>query len=716
MPVLDLSDNTLLVAEGAVVEIQDPRDVHRCNDCRLLFRAIREGENLPRFEAVLCRMHAGRRLPDGRRIDIVDAKLAFPHAAYGRKVLQGTATYEDGIQEEWRIRVDPLSMRFEWIRQPEDPSTCLYYRLLVPSQHNTLELWHTGKGQEIAAGGIERTHAHRDALDAVDETELLFYSVFPKNCFRIERPQGGDAHIRRTELVRSPLPGEPESYRDDRGMVREPVWEVIWEGGEGAMAFLNGTWGVVAAVNDLAGRRACPPSDATLDFGPFYAQMYLGCLPLNIQDIKPGLLTARSSVLAREEEPAEASTRETAWASEFLYLANPEVARSLLRTQLERASRSGVPTDPRWPVSAMTDDAVAELLIMAGRYFAIERDREFARANLELWRRCATYLLGLRPQDDALPITTRTWDAQGVLIGKEPYFTALCYAGLLRLGYIEEALDNMALAARWRREAEAIQEAALTPYQYGGLWHPERGVFINHHDYRDPAETGPRRENWQPGRRLQTATPWADFALYENVVPFWLGLVEDWQLIETAYDWIDGNFTYASGRGGPKFPPYMCDTFTALLDVCVRLKHGIQNTEFLLQSVIEHALDSGVPLSQAPFGGHVSVSPNDFAELTTAARRLPAGRLLDNSPYFGLVLHLHYGLDYAKQGWYIGVPRPLGNYPLTRVTNLRHERATYSVTWHGRGKVRRVTIDGKIHRSLWLDLNEGRHEVVVELG
>ena len=716
MPFLDMSDNTLLVVEGAAVEIQDPRDVHRCTDCRLLFRAVRQEDEVLRFQGILCRIIAGRYLPDGTRVEVERADLAFPHAAYGRRVLQGPAYYADGVTEEWRIRVDTLSMRFEWIRQPDDPSVRVFFRVIVPSQKNTLELWQTGQGRQIVGGGLETTTSHCDTLELTDETELLFYSVYPKNCFRMELPLGGDLRLARTTLDREPLPGEPPDSIDASGHVNEPVWEALWEGREGAVCFFNGSWGLISTVNDFVGRRACPPADATLDFGPFYSQMYLGCVPLNVVRDRPGDLAVRPSVLATDAHPMGQLSRDIAWSCEFLYLAAPDLARALLAGQLERTGRDAVREGKDWPASSLSDDAVAEVLLMAGRYFILERSRDFARAHLEEWRRCAEHLLALRPQDDPLPVTTRTWEAQGQLVGKEPYLTALCYAGLLRLAYIEEALDNFPYASRWRREAIAMQEAALTPYQYGGLWHPERGVFINHHDYRHPAEVAPRKENWQPVTRQHTSTPWADFAYYENVVPFWLELVDDVQLIETAYDWIDGHFSYARGRGGPKYPPYMCDTFMTLLDVCVRLKHGIQNSEFLLQSIIEHALDSGLPLTQAPFGGHVSVSPNDFAELTGASRRLPAGRLLDNSPYFGLVLHLHYGLDYAKQGWYIGMPRPLSNYPMTRVTNLRHENATYAVTWHGRGKVKRVTVDGKVHRSSWLDLTEGRHEAVVELG
>ncbi len=716
MPYLDLSDNTLLVVERGAVEIHDARDVHQCNDCRLLFRSVQQEGKTPHFEGILCQLFAGRRLPDGTVTEVEWVSMDFPHAAYGRKVLQGTAAYADGFQEEWRIRVDPLSMRFEWVRQPDDPDTQLVFRVVVPSQSQTLEAWHTGKGRQIVFGGTAPCTDRLPQLESADETELLFYSVFPKNCFRLERPSGGDARIEHTAWVREPAPGEPDSGRDTSGRVHEPVWEAFWEGRAGAMVFLNCSWGATAVASDFVGRRACLFSDATLDFGPFYAQMYLGCLPLNITGATHTEVRARGSVLTEDAAAPPASPREIAWSSEFLYLVEPAATQGLLRAQLNDAFRADSVKDPAWPAAHMNDDAVAELLMMAGRCFSLDRDEICARADLEPMRRCAEYLLSLRPHDEPLPVTARTWDAQGILIGKEPYFTALCYAALNRLAFIEEAIGQFSYAARWRREAEALQQAALTSYEYGGLWHPERGIFINHLDYREPAEIGPRRQNWQTGRRVRTGTPWTDFALYENVVPFWLGLVENPELIETAYDWIDSQCTYARGRAAPKYPPYLCDTFMTLLDVCVRLRHDIPHAATLLHAVLEHALDSSIPLTQAPFGGHVPVSPNDFSELTAAARRLPAGRLLDNSPYFGIVLHLHYGLDYGKQGWHIGVPRPIDNYPLTRVLNLRHEHAVYAVTWRGRGKVKHISIDGRPHRSAWLDLTEGRHEVLVELG
>lgn len=718
---LDLSENTVLAVVSPVIELHDPRDVHRCNDCRLFFRVQEESGQPPAFVGVLCRIHAGRVLEDGRYEEVESVSVDFPHAAYGRKVVAGSARYADGTQEEWRLRADPVSMRFEWTRQPDFTAGELVYRLLVPRQPNTPEYWHSGRGRQIARGGLmESLEPVVDLLESEDETELLFLSPHPRNCFRIEQPAGGAVRIRCTVLERAPLPGEPAWGKNAAGRVLEPVWETVWPVRAGAIAYFNGAWGVNAAARGFEGRRRVECVDATHDFGPFFTQMFLHCLPLNLTRTETDRLAPRQAVLADDGADQPATAREIIWACEFLYLAAPDVAGGLLRNTVADLLDGGSVDHEDGPRPAMSDDAVAETLLGAGRYYVLTNDEAFVGRLLPGLRRCAEHLLALRRPGEPLPVTTRTWEAQGALAGTEPYFTALCFAGLNRLAYIEERLGDPARATQWRHEAAAMQEAALMPYRYGGLWHPERGIFINHLDCREPAARGPRPRNWTPVRAGTAAgappVPWLDVALYENVVPFWLGLAEDPQMVEAAYEYIDGHYAYARGRGGADFPPYLIDTFVALLDVCVRHRYNIRGADHLLHAILAHAFDSGAPLTRAPFGGHVSVSPNDYTELSDHARRLPAGMLLENSPYFGLVVNQHYGLDYSHRGWHIGMPVPLPNYPFTRVTNLRHGNAAYAVTWQGRGKVKRILLDGKPHRSAWLEQREGQHEVIVQLG
>jgi len=99
-----------------------------------------------------------------------------------------------------------------------------------------------------------------------------------------------------------------------------------------------------------------------------------------------------------------------------------------------------------------------------------------------------------------------------------------------------------------------------------------------------------------------------------------------------------------------------------------------------------------------------------------AARRAPVANFADAAPYIGIVIALHYGLNYTSQGWVMSTPKPLINYPLTRITGLRHRHATYSVTWQGRGRIKRVVVDGRTHRTPVLAEMEGEHEVTIYLG
>ena len=178
---LDLSENTLLAVVSPLVEIHDVRDVHRCNDVRLFYRIERDEEDVPKFAGVLSRMRAARVTAADERIGVTEVNVDFGHAVYGRKVVEGTATYADCMEESWRLRGDPLTMRLEWIRQPEDSSSRLVFSCTFPRQHDTPEYWQTGRGEQIARGGaVERfAEARPDQLEAGDEMELLFMSPHP---------------------------------------------------------------------------------------------------------------------------------------------------------------------------------------------------------------------------------------------------------------------------------------------------------------------------------------------------------------------------------------------------------------------------------------------------------------------------------------------------------------------------------------------------------
>ncbi|MCC6142543.1 MAG: hypothetical protein IT368_01930 [Candidatus Hydrogenedentes bacterium] len=701
---LDLTENIHLVVQGVRIGIQDAREISSANDAHVLFRRNGDGAGLV---ALLWEILPGRRV-EGRFDPIVEALLSYRTAAYGHKSLEGTARYSDGSEEDWRIVADTLAMRVEWVRQPHAYDIPLMFNLVTARQCCNLELWHTGRGRQIINGVMQ---AARDAdvgeLEAPDEAELLFYSIHPRNCLRAALPTGGRAAIRRSERQRPLEPDEPREDGDSAGKVAEPVWEVEWEGYPAAITYLYLSCGVRAAASHFDGRHRLYTCDASPDFGPFFHQAVLSALPLNIVDsrehveIRPHVLTADNQA----QRPVE--LRELAWASEFLYLLEPQFATRMIRETIERHLPSGRHEDPCWP-SGLADNSVAELLMMAGRYFALTEDVAFATQYLESWRACGKYLLSLRRPHEALPVSYNSWHPGTALAGKDPYLSAVCYAAFVRLGFIEGVLKNRSQAYFWQSEAENLREGALAPYQYGGLWNAEHNVFISGVDFRESAQAG------EFGNNPLTGVPQTGFALYQNVIPFWLGLAEGPQIVQ-GYKWIDGRWNYASGRAGLSYPPQICGNFLALLDVCVRQRHGVPGADRLLQLILDHAYDGGLPFPEAPYGRYDLSHPNAFGVPHPNWKHLPSGAFLANAVFLGLVLNIHYGLEYSKRGWYLGNPSPLETYPLSRVTWLRHERATYAVTWQGRGKIRRVRLDGKVVRTQWLDLVEGQHEVVVEL-
>jgi hypothetical protein len=362
------------------------------------------------------------------------------------------------------------------------------------------------------------------------------------------------------------------------------------------------------------------------------------------------------------------------------------------------------------------DDAAAEVLLQAGRHYKLTGDQSFARGNLPFYERCAEFLISLIRPGEFLPVCRGSWDGQGGLKGKEPYFVAETYAGLLRLAEIEHNLGFAEKAERYASAAAAMKTQALKDYSEGGLWHTERGTFINHIDYRPLECTSPRSMNFSYGPLQPEGVIRTEYAHYETILPIWLGLLDDQDKIEAAFRWIDSHYTYASGRGGVTFPPFVSQTFIALLDVCVRLRHGIPGADRLLQLILDQAMAGGMPITEFVFGAYRNTGPLNPDWMFPLTPQTHTGRVWDNAPYFGAVMNLHYGLEYSHQGWKIGDPRPIANYPLSRVEGLRYQGATYTVTWEGWGTVKQIWLDGAPWPSNRLDLQQGSHEVKVQLG
>lgn len=659
---LDLSEGIILACLERGFGLMDPRPYYEVQDLDSLPHVTVVSGNAPVRNAFLAVFRAGRLRDDGTYEEIVRLDLAYGHAIYGRKLLEGTAHYADGSGEGWRIQVDPLNMRWHWTRQPDQPHGQLVARMITPGADPLGTWWQTGRG--VTAQGCA-------TLEGDDESELLGIGMTTKNCFRLEAQASGALRVRAVPAAAGVLAGEPGWEDAD-----VPASETVWTLPPVALLRLSASWGLVHAALDFQGRRPFVAADATRDFDTFYARMTLAAMPLYLAG---GGVDHYVPLASLAPTAAPANLYDVALACEFLPLADPRAAGELMRDAID-SNLARVLSDAA--EGRGLHDAAA-LLLLAGRYAGISGDPDFLGERLFRLRHVAERLLAARPVGGYLP-QCDTPEGPGFCSA----FIAMCYAGLKRLAELEHSLAAAEQAKGWFVAADAMRSAALSPYGDGGLLHPARGVFV-HCAVPDPEDP--------------VATPLhvrGEFRLSQLVLPCALGLMDDTTSVQRAYDWVDDHYGYATGRGGATTPPGAERGLYALLDVYVRQNHGIAGADRVLQLVLDHACDFGIPMLGQPY----------------AARRASAGNFADAAPYLGLVIALHYGLNYTRQGWVMSTPKPLQNYPLTRVTGLHHRHASYSVTWQGRGRIKRVVVDGRTHRSNLLSEVEGEHEVTIYLG
>lgn len=660
---LDLSEGTILVCHDQGIALSEPGGVYEALDTALLLREAPSNGVFQPLNGYMAVLRAGRITSSGEYVEVERNDMAFGHAIYGRKLIEGTAYYPDGAIEAWRIQVDPLNMRWNWTRQPDRVHDAMVFRLLTPSPTGRYALWQTGSG-------IACDSNSPDGLQATQESELLCVGPTAKNSFRLEAPQAGDLSIARAGVAAEVFAGEAGWEASPM-----PVTECRWTFGAVGLLRLDASWGLTQAAQDYQGRQPFKPVQASMDFDVFYARMSLVSLPLFLCNSPSAHYAPRASLFG---PMALAPMQDIVLACEFLPLADPRAAAMLMRDTLDRYLSGAAPEE-----TSASPRHAALLLVLAGRLAAISDDLDFLGARIANLRDLADGLLALRPEGQAIPLVSSD---DGPV--NEPFFAALCYAGLKRLAELEHSLAAPDRAKRWLTAAETLRQAALLPIGEGGLMHPGRGVFVY---------------SAQPHVKVTPAVPVfarMQFQLRQFVVPCLLGLMEDDAAIKRAYDWIDDQYTYATGRGGCSCPPGADRGLYALLDVYVRQCHGISGADRVLQLVLDHALDFGLPMRGKPYQACLSDEAN-FA---------------DAAPYLGIVLRLHYGLDYTRDGWVLHTPRPLANYPFSRVTGLHHKHATYSITWQGRGRIKRVVVDGRTHRVHHLGDADGEHEVIVYLG
>lgn len=644
----------------------------------------------------------------------------------GNAIIEGYAQYSHGIVEEWHISFSTVTGNIQWKRKSVPGISEKNFKFILPRQSRSLELWHTSEGNQIVNEAIPGYVEGKDEkLEQENESEVLYYSVNPRNCLLFNFSDKGSVRINKRMNLRDPLPGEPDWEINSDHQSQERIWEFIFHGSAESLEI---SCGIKAAVTNFTGRKKLNIPDLSADFGNFYYYIFLACLPINLRIYGQKYVAPRCNTLIGPVECyKDAWSRDATWAFEFMYAYDPisvaELIEDFINASLENASeQDGMSPAPgtlgykniktKW----YWDDAAAEILMMAGRHYWITGDLEFAHKNLSYYRRCANYLLSLRRNGEPLPITTYSWDGQGVVLGKEPYFVAECHAGLRRLSAIEEALGNTNYAQKWLTVSDEMKQAALLDYKDGGLWHTERGTFINYIDYRDPALLSPRLTNWSKSELQETGVALEEFSLYETMMPIWLGLMDDVEKVEKAYTYIDKNYNYANGRGDMTLPPSICQNFMSLMDVCIRQKYGIKGADRILQLILDHAFDGGIPLTEKDFGAFKCSGPQNPDWEYPFYPMHHSGRPWDNSPYFGLALQIHYGLDYSFKGFKVSMPKRIGNYDITMVKGLIHKEAIYDFRWIGSGKIKEVRVDGLIWEKEVIDHKTGLHEVVILLG
>ena len=445
-------------------------------------------------------------------------------------------------------------------------------------------------------------------------------------------------------------------------LAAQRCWMGTWTPPESRLVRLSVTLGTppsVRAEADASGFGAF--SDASLDFGAFYSH----AAAFALRD------------LSRPISVGVESLRGLAFGCEFYYLLAAERTRNRLCAAVEFLRAQ----EPQ----AMDNEAAALALLMAGRVYRLGGADESIEAWLPWLAESGRRLLALRPHGEALPRCASA-SLPGYRV-KEPIFCAVAQAGLSRLADMLAGFGQSAESHAMAEAAEAMRWAAIAPHESEGLWESSRKGYIQALVYEG-----------LEGASHESPTALRSYRHGQNMVPLWLGLYPEKLWAETVLEQIDYRYTHALGRGDWDMPPEGGSTFYCLLEALMRHRLDRPHAHRLLQRVID-TTRGAVPF---PAAWNHPGAPRDF---------------VSGAPYFGLALRGHYGLDYSREGWHLGTPRPIENYPLTRVTGLRHRFATLNITWQGKGRVQRVLVNGAAvsRPEAPLAQDKGEHEVTVIL-
>jgi hypothetical protein len=337
-------------------------------------------------------------------------------------------------------------------------------------------------------------------------------------------------------------------------------------------------------------------------------------------------------------------------------------------------------------------DSAGLLIGMIYDYLSRTGDAEFVAALLPNADRMGAAIIGLLGRDD-LPVIGEgadTYPDLGFVKGEQTYLAAVCCDGLHKLGRLHESLGETEAAGGWHIAANRIAVAANRITDKGGLWDPERGIYIG---WRKPDGVLYRNED-------SFANLWAIYS----------GLCDSGDHIRDIFARLNGNWQryYLDGLcpTALSIEPYpnglnQWVAWAGGWDVYLRAKLAEPRAQEVWQLLLADYERTDFPYREA--SGHEQQEPN-------VGNR---GRIWDSWGFLQAVYAGHYGIEMTPVHLRV-LPRPLEHIADDGVTGLAWRGATYDIALRGRGvNLAAFELDGREWASCVLPPGTGHHRVAI---
>jgi len=281
-----------------------------------------------------------------------------------------------------------------------------------------------------------------------------------------------------------------------------------------------------------------------------------------------------------------------------------------------------------------------------------------------------------------------TYPDLGFVKGEQTYLTAVCYDAMRKLARLHEVVGEPEPAGSWHTAAGRVSLAANRLAERGGLWDPERGVYI--------------------GWRKPDGSVYRDEDSFANLWAIYSGLCSDGDRVRAIFDRLNANWQryYLDG---------LCPTALSIApypgglnqwvpwvggwDVYLRAKLSEPKAEDAWRLLWADYQRTDFPYREA--SGFQQQDPN-------AGNR---GRIWDSWGLLQAIYAGHYGIEMTPAHLRL-LPRALAPVVGDSLSGLSWRDATYDIALRGRGlHVARVTVDGAEVASCVLPLASGAHQV-----